>query len=208
MIELITFDLSGWHEHERAAERIVWGNAGDILSLDVVPSPWKVCKPMERESWLADARNMAKPGGIVSVDSHTVGSRPAIQIVYKRMYGLGYMFTGILIVEFRQHWCQFTAVSGERGTTGIREALVTDTLLGTGQIRVRKYPFYLRPFKRSSGYVEGWFRDPYDAKYRGITLRSVSDDEEYDAQFPDHPLSRLRCTLASVRDSLRFAQAR
>ena len=117
------------------------------------------------------------------------------------------MFTGILIVEFRQHRCQFTAVSGEQGTTGIREALVTDTLLGTGQIRVRKYPFYLRPFKRSSGYVEGWFRDPYDVKYRGITLRSVSDDEEYDAQFPDHPLSRLRCTLASVRDSLRFAQA-
>ena len=42
---------------------------------------------------------------------------------------------------------------------------------------------------------------------RGLSKLNPSDDEEYDAQFPDHPLSRLRCTLASVRDSLRFAQA-
>ena len=49
MIESITFDLSGWHEHERKKERIVWANAGDILSLDVVPSPWKTFKPMERD---------------------------------------------------------------------------------------------------------------------------------------------------------------
>ena len=70
MIERITFDTSGWHEHveNREPERIVWGNAGDVLSLDVVPSPWKTFRPMEREKWLDDARTMAKPGGIVSVD--------------------------------------------------------------------------------------------------------------------------------------------
>lgn len=208
MIERITFDTSGWHEHveNREPERIVWGNAGDILSLDVVPSPWKTFRPMEREKWLDDARTMAKPGGIVSVDPCILDLLPAIQIIYKRTHGMGYMYTGILIVEFKGFWCQITAVSEERGTTGIREALLTAKLIESGQIKIRKHPFYVRIFKHESGYVEGWFQDPYDSNYRGIVLRSIADSEAYDAQFPDHPLSRLRSTLKIVRESLRFTQ--
>jgi hypothetical protein len=38
---------------------------------------------MEREYWLQDARQMARPGGIVSVDPCVVASRPAIEIIYK-----------------------------------------------------------------------------------------------------------------------------
>ena len=209
MIESITFDLSGWHEHERERskekERIVWANACDILSLDVVPSPWKTFKPMERDRWLHDARQMAKPGGIVSVDSYTVDSRPAIQIIYKRTRDMGYMYTGILIVEYREHWCQVTAVCVEHGTTGIREAVLTTRLLPEGKIKIRRHPFYLKPFKRTTGYLQGWFQDPYDPRYKGIILRSITDNEEYDAEFSHHPLSRLRSIMKTVRNSLRFA---
>ena len=73
-------------------------------------------------------------------------------------------------------------------------------------MKLRKHPFYLRLFKRSSGYIEGLFADPYDPRYRGIILRSVADNEEYDDEFPDHPLSRLRSTLKTVRDSLQFSR--
>jgi hypothetical protein len=206
MIERITFNTSGWHEHERSEERIVWGNAGDILSLDVVPRPWQTFKPMERERWLEDARHMARPGGIVSVDPYTVGSHPAIQIVYKREQGSGYRYTGILVIKFGEYWCQVTVVCGEKGMTGIREAVLTPRLLEDGRIKIRKHPFYLRLFKRSSGYLEGWFADPYDPRYRGINLRSIADNEEYDDEFPNHPLSRLRSTLKTVRDSLQFSR--
>ena len=57
---------------------------------------------------------MARPGGIVSVDSCTAGSYPAIQIIYKRREGLGYRYTGILIVDFGEYWCQVTVVCGEK----------------------------------------------------------------------------------------------
>jgi hypothetical protein len=196
MIERITFNTSGWHEHEqeRAKDRVVWGNAGNILSLAAEPSPWKT-KPMERECWLQDARQMARPGGIVSVDPRVAASRPAIEIIYKRTEGMGYRYTGMLIVEFSGYWCQVTGVFGERGATGLREAQLTARLLESGQIKVRKHSFYRRVFTRSSGYVEGWFVDPYDAKYRGVVLRSLADTEEYDENFPDHPLTRLRSTL-------------
>jgi hypothetical protein len=205
MIERITFNTSGWHEHEqeRAKDWVVWGNAGDILSLAAVPSP-KTFKPMEREYWLQDARLMARPGGIVSVDRCVVASRPAIEIIYKRTDGMGYRYTGMLVVELSGYWCHIAGVFGERGTTGVREACLTARLLEGGQIKIRKHPFYRRVFTRSFGYVEGWFVDPYHAKYRGIVLRSVTDNEEYDQQFPDHPLTRLRSTLKTVRNSLQF----
>lgn len=204
MIERITFNTSGWHEHERAKDWLVWGNAGDILSLAIVPFPWKTFKPMEREYWLQDARQMAIPGGIVSVDPRVAASRPAIEIIYKRTEGTGYRYTGILVVEFSGSWCQITGVFGERGDTGVREAILTASLLEGGQIKIRKHPFYRRVFTRSTGYVEGWFTDPYDPTYRGVVLRSLADDEEYDEQFPDHPLARLRFTLKTVCDSLQF----
>lgn len=204
VIERITFDLSGWHEHERSPKRIVWGNAGNIMSLDVVPAP-SVIKSMEREVWLADARSMARPGGIVSVDAYNISSHPAIQIIYKRIHETGYMYTGMLIFGLAEYWCQVTVVCLEHGTIGLREAVLTVKLLKEGKIRIRKHPFYLRPFKRSSGYLEGWFQDPYNPKYRGGSLRSITDNEEYDTQFPDHPLSQVRSTLKTVRDSLRVA---
>jgi len=206
MIERITFNTSGWHEHgqEQSKDWVVWGNAGDILSLAVVPSPWRTFKPMEREYWLQDARQMARPGGIVSVDPRMAASRPAIEIIYKRTEGMGYRYTGMLVVEFSGYWCQVTGVFGERGVTGLREAQLTARFLERGQIKLRKHPFYRRVFTRSSGYVEGWFVDPYDAKYREVVLHNLADSEEYDAQFPDHPLTRLRSTLKTVRDSLQF----
>ena len=206
MIERITFNTSGWHEHERSKEWMVWGNAGDILSLAVVPSPWKTFKPMEREYWLKDAREMAKPGGIVSVDSCRAADHPAIQIIYKREEGLGYRYTGIVRVDLGEYWCQATVVCGERGTTGIREAVLSTRLLEEGAIKIRKHPFFIRPFKRSSGHLEGWFTDPYDPKYKGKVLRSITDDEKYDEELPDHPLSRLRSTLKTVRESLHISQ--
>jgi hypothetical protein len=206
MIERITFNTSGWHEHEKERKKdwVVWGNAGDILSLAAEPSPWKTFKPMEREYWIADARQMARPGGIVSVDPRMAGHRPAIEIIYKRTEGTGYRYTGMLVVEFCGYWCQVTGVFGERGVTGVREAVLTRKLLSSGEIKIRKHSFYHRIFTRSSGYVEGWFVDPYDAKYRGTVLRSVTDSEEYDQEFPDHPLARLRSTLRTVRESLQF----
>ncbi len=205
MIERISFNTSGWHEHERSEQWVVWGNAGDILSLAVLPPVWKTFKPMEREYWLDDARQMARPGGIVSVDSCRAAAHPAIEIIYKREEGLGYRYTGIVVVDFRTYWCQVTVVCGEGGTTGIREAVLTARLLDEGAIKIRKHPFYVRPFKRSSGYIEGWFTDPYDPKYKGKVLCSVSDNAKYDEEFPVHPLSRLRSTLKMVHESLQVS---
>jgi len=43
-----------------------------------------------------------------------------------------------------------------------------------------------------------WEEDPYDPTYRGKPMRNQSDDERYDADFPDHPLTRVRRYLADL----------
>jgi hypothetical protein len=79
-------------------------------------------------------------------------------------------------------------VDGEHGTTGVREAVVTAELMGAGRLSL-------------ADYRERWAGDPYDPGYAGVdrsVLRSLSDDESYDGQFPDHPLSRIRKVLADL----------
>lgn len=43
-----------------------------------------------------------------------------------------------------------------------------------------------------------WEEDPYDPRYRGKYMRNQSDDARYDADFPQHPLSKVRRYLADL----------
>jgi len=97
----------------------------------------------------------------------------------------------MLIMPMPNATCIWTTVAGEHGTTGIREAVITAELMNQGKLTVESYQ-------------ASWAQDPYDSAYCGVdrsTLRYLSDDESYDPQFPQHPLSKVRQelrTLASV----------
>jgi hypothetical protein len=49
---------------------------------------------------------------------------------------------------------------------------------------------------------EEWVQDPYDPTDRSRLRRNLSEDEQYDAEFPGHPLSRARRYLSSILRSL------
>ena len=96
--------------------------------------------------------------------------------------------------DFPHVW---TIVDGERGMTGVREAIITTELMKAGKFTVDEY-------QRS------WAQDPYDPDYRevdGSVLRFVSDDVCYDVRFPDHPLSKVRRVLAALPESVRVQTA-
>ena len=87
----------------------------------------------------------------------------------------------------------WTIVSAERGTTGVREAIVTSQLLSEGRLTIENY-------ERS------FAQDPYDASFGAVdrrVLRFLSDDESYDGQFPHHPLSRVSRVLAALPGAVR-----
>jgi hypothetical protein len=113
-----------------------------------------------------------------------------VGLIYKRLEKPAYVFTGMLLVPRRQGSQVWTVVAGEHGTTGVREAPITFELLNAGELTMKDYE-------------HSWAQDPYDPTYCGVdhsVLRFISDDERYDVRFPEHPLSKVRWVLATLRD--------
>lgn len=193
-----TLNLPGWDEVEPRDGMRVWRDAdGDALTLaaSAFRGPTDEDTP-EAQRWCRDLAESCR-GGLIEVRVET-GMPGAVWLIYKRLLMPAYVFTGMLIVpedEVTQVW---TVVSGERGTTGVREAIVTAELFQAGRLTIEDY-------QRS------WAQDPYDASYVGKdrrVIRFMSDDECYDAQFPDHPLSKVRRVLAALPQAVQTAAAR
>lgn len=187
----LVLELPGWDEAASADRSRIWRNPdGDVLSftpgfcpgvaddLDDLAALRTWCRLMaeEREAGLIEVR----------VDESELGG--TVAFVYKQLRMPAYLFTGMLFVPAEEVRGTWTVVSGERGTTGVREAVVAGRLFQSGALTVE-------------GYRTSWAQDPYDPAYAGVhrsALRFQSDDEQYDAQFPDHPLTKVRKVLAAL----------
>lgn len=111
-----------------------------------------------------------------------------VQLIYKKLEKPAFTFTGVQVIPLPMASLTWAVVCSEKGTTGDREAVVTAALMMQGQLTLEAYK-------------ESWACDPYDPLYRGVersTLRYISDDSSYDAQFPRHPLSQVRRLLREL----------
>ena len=68
----------------------------------------------------------------------------------------------------------------EIGMTGMRESVVVSQCMSEKLISLK------------DGRMEGWAKDPYDENVTTGALMNLSEDEKYDEQFPDFPLSMCR----------------
>lgn len=48
-------------------------------------------------------------------------------------------------------------------------------------------------------------QDPYDSSIKAPLMRNRSEISEYDKQFPDHPLSRVRHLLERIQKTMEIA---
>lgn len=56
----------------------------------------------------------------------------------------------------------------------------------------------------SNNTAKGWMKDPYDENIDLPYMMNLSEKEEYDKMFPEHPLSRLRKYLADLEKEMKF----
>lgn len=75
----------------------------------------------------------------------------------------------------------------EKGVTGIRAAAVFAALRNKGEVGPE---------------MQGWSRDPYDGSRKKVFLMNMSEDEAYDAMFPEDPLSMARTFARCVTSGL------
>jgi len=191
----VSMPLRGWNEGAATGDMRVWRDDGnDVLSLSAGPFPFPPAQSRDVAALRRLAREGAESrrGGLIEVRCFPDSRGTAASWIYKRRHGHGYVFTGMLFLplsDVTQTWC---IVAGERGTTGLREAVVTARLLEAGTLTVKSY-------------VRSWACDPYDAGYNGVdrsVLCFVSDDESYDEEFPWHPLTKVRRVQTELRHHL------
>jgi tetratricopeptide (TPR) repeat protein len=188
-IRRVHLTLQEWSEEDPSGGSRVWrDHQHNVLSLTALDKPPALPKD---ETALRDwSRNLAESRGAGLIEVRTVAGRIArgVGLIYKCLQLPAYVYTGMLLIPSREAFQVWTIVARERGTTGVREALVTDELMKTGKLTTQDY-------ERS------WAQDPYDASYHGVdrsVLRFVSDDECYDSRFPEHPLSMIRRVLTAL----------
>ena len=178
--------LLGWTEDTSVNEMRIWRDeCGNVLSLAVTSDPPTDSEHADKTTLRNWCRKLAqsRSGGLPEASATTRG----IKLIYKRLQMPAYVFTGMLMTQVRSDWLIWTVVAGEQGITGVREAVVTAQLINEGKLAPEDYE-------------RRWSGDPYDPSYAPAdrrVLRFMSDDESYDAQFPQHPLSKVRHVLAS-----------
>lgn len=104
---------------------------------------------------------------------------------------LGTYYLGNITLLFRDFWFQIVVDSVERGTTGLREAWVEAT---------HPAPPYREEDVIRCASMDEMFE--HMAARRAKAHAGPSDDEAYDAQFPDHPLTKVRGLLRHIAGSL------
>jgi len=124
--------------------------------------------------------------GVVETEVVTIDGCAAVRTIFKLAQGqAGRTYLGALTFPFRDFSYVFKVQSPELGITGIRESAVLATLMSTGT----------PVLDTNTGQLRGWLDAPYDSSEAGPMTRNLSERPEYDAQFPEHPLSRARWVL-------------
>jgi len=155
---------------------------GDVVSLQVNEGP-----PFDAR-WMADLASLrrgfagmfAGAGCLIEADLVPFGGARAVYQLVKiplpnAPHGL--VFLSIFTLTKATRYAQLIFQAAERGTTGLREAMVAVRLGNPSDSR--------RPH-------------PYDPALRTRLPLLRADDAGFDAQFPDHPLSRARRWAARV----------
>ncbi|MEV5440433.1 hypothetical protein AB0K80_31150 [Streptomyces sp. NPDC052682] len=178
MTPITALDLTGF----TAREPGVWTDQqGLVLSVHFFPLvpdlPARLDGPERLRAGLA--RGVARAdGGLIEAELGRVDGVPAVRQLVKvpRPGGHGQVFLGSWTVPKAGCSTVLKVQAAEGATTGMREAMVM-ARVGPAD--------YFRPH-------------PYDPGAGGGLPYHVGDHEEWDAQFPDHPLTLVRTALRRI----------
>jgi hypothetical protein len=180
--------MPGWELVRREPAAAYWRDAmGDVASLTLGSGDPGMPPLSDRTALQRYCRHIAERqgAGLVEVVTAVGAEGPSLTYIYKRLRKPAFTVFGVVTTPMTQGSWTWMVIAAERGSTGVREAVITAKLLEAGQLTLESYK-------------ASWAQDPYEPAYSGVersTLRYLSDAEEYDAEFPDHPLTKVRREL-------------
>ncbi|CAB3803859.1 hypothetical protein [Paraburkholderia caffeinilytica] len=189
-----------WALQQEDEHVAVFRNAvGDVLTINFFMAVPDIGAPIDDVDALrAFYRRTTEAAGLALVETELaqLTALSAVRTLFKaRMDQIrGFAFVGSYTLPFADRSYVIKVQSVEQGVTGMREAAIM-VLMGPPEI------------DEVTGELIGWAQDPYDPGYRAEFMRNQADDQKFDAQFPDHPLSKVRRYLAELESGVRVDPA-
>jgi len=194
-LQALRFDLTGWAPDAQSEDEVRWTSAsGDVLSLHLIAVPPDFPTGLDDVQGLrAFYRKLTVEagGGIIEVDVVSQAQLRLVRTLCKfpqRPTGMAYI--GSLALPFAAFSYLIKVQCPEQAITGLRDTLILSTLIPPDDQGPQRWV------------EEEWAKDPYEPSDRSRLRRNLSEDEQYDAEFPDHPLSRARRYLARILRTL------
>lgn len=185
---LITLPADWQLQQEDGYHTLYANAAGDFLSLHYFPIvPDIDAEVTDSDSLRAFYRHITARinGAMVEVDAVQLAGLPAVRALLKLKVESGELaFVGSYTLPFADCSYVIKVESKEAGHTGTREGAVLAQM---------------SPTLDAGGKIPGWEQDPYEPDYKSGFMRNKSDDPQYDAQFPEHPLSKVRRYLEQLQ---------
>lgn len=201
-IQSLQFDTTGWSVEQETPDVVKWTNdKAQFLSLHFFAKKPDIPCALERMDTLRSAYREGlshAAGAVISADRVVNNGLECVQLVFKTpRQPHGMVYVGSLTFPFADFSYVVKIQCAEFGSTGVRDSAVMDLLMKDGTV-------FVNPVTKK---IEGWAADPYDAQFVAPLLRNRSDDRQYDAQFPDHPLTAVRQILTGILRSVAADEA-
>jgi len=196
-INSISIPDFGWNKIEESESVIKWGNPEQTTMLtlhffNIKPNLPTIKDLDYLKSFYRKSISVAN-GGLVNVEILSLNNIPTVKIIFKvPQEESGMIYIASLTIPFEDYSFVIKIQSNEVGITGIRDSFILNKLLESGEVLI------------SEEGIENWFSDPYDSDFKQGTLMNKSENEIYDAEFPEHPLTIARTFINKISKEIIF----
>jgi hypothetical protein len=187
--------LPEWQEEAGSDGMRMWRDREDDLLTLATLAEMSLPDPnddVQLQEWCRE-RAQERDGGLIEATAVTTPPYSGVSYIYRKQMGTETLFAGTMWLHVASVTLMWSVLSKERGAqTGAREAIVAAELLNSGQLTAEDYQ-------------ASWARDPYEPFYNGVDRRVLmrqSDSAAFDTRFPDHPLTKIRATLARLPSAI------
>ena len=176
-----------------------WQNShGDTFSVNLFLMPPDIGAELKNPDEVRSFyRQMLVSSGIGMIACDVVsflGTDAVILLAKAPIAPTGCGFLASITIPFRDFSFVLKCQGVEEGMTGIRESVVMEKSIRDEVV------------KEEDGTIAGWAQDPYDPKLKYDVMRILADDQKWDTEFPDHPLSRARSFLGDLASTTQISQ--
>jgi hypothetical protein len=196
-LEQIQFDMVGLKFHSETNRVLkVWTNPeADVVTLNLFLTAPDIRVSLANLEGLREMYReqvTAAKGGLIEVGKLEVSGISSIKTIFKlpqKMAGVAYV--AAITIPFKDFSFVLKITCQERGFGGNREIRILE------QRRLA-----LLEKRETRDVMIGWNADPYDPNFKSELLMTFAENQVFDADFPDHPISRARFWIAAFEKTL------